>query len=78
MGGGRTHKWRHFCPRYDVPHLNGDKIESNLSVPGIQGHQESALIKGFEMSPLLICLYASTKIPLGPASESGLDSGWLC
>ena len=28
------------------------------------------------MSPQLICLWASTKIPLGPASGSGLDSGW--
>ena len=37
-------------------HLNRDKIESNLSVPGIQGHQENALIKSFEMSPHLICL----------------------
>ena len=36
-------------------HLNKDKIESNLSVPGIQGHQEIA-IKSFEMSPHLICL----------------------
>ena len=37
-------------------HLNKDKIESNLSVPGSQGHQENALIKSFEMSPHLICL----------------------
>ena len=37
-------------------HLNRDKIESNLSVPGIQGHQENALIKSFEMSSHLICL----------------------
>ena len=38
------------------PHLNRDKIESNLSVPGIQGCHENALIKSFEMSPNLICL----------------------
>ena len=37
-------------------HLNRDKIESNLSVPGIQGCHENALIKSFEMSPHLICL----------------------
>ena len=57
-------------------HLNRDKIESNLSVPGIQGHQENALIKSFKMSPHLICLYASIKIPLRAASGSSLDSGW--
>ena len=39
-----------------LSHFNRDKIESNLSVPGIQRHQENALIKGFEMSPHLICL----------------------
>ena len=39
-----------------APHLNRDEIESNLSVPGIQGNQENALIKSFEMSPHLICL----------------------
>ena len=48
-------------------HLNRDKIESNLSVPGIQGCHENALFKSFETSPHLICLYASTNIPLGPA-----------
>ena len=57
-----------------LPYLNSDKIKSNLSVPRIQGHQENAQIKSFEMSPLLI--WASTKIPLGPSSGSGLDSGW--
>ena len=36
-------------------HLNREMIESNLNVPGIQGHQENALIKSFEMSPNLIC-----------------------
>ena len=37
-------------------HLNREKIKSNLSVPGIQGHHENALIKSFEMSPHLMCL----------------------
>ena len=53
-------------------HLNRNKIESNLSVPGIQRHHENALIKSFETSSHLICLLASTDIPLGPASGSGL------
>ena len=35
----------------DKTHLNRDKIESNLSVPVIQGDQENAHIKSFEMSP---------------------------
>ena len=34
-------------------HLNRDHIESNLSVPGIQGHQENALYKSLETSPHL-------------------------
>ena len=34
--------------------LNRDKIESSLSVPGIQERHENALIKSFEMSPHLI------------------------
>ena len=51
-----------------VPHLNKDKIESNLSVPGIQGHQENALIKSFEMSLHLICLRQS-KIPANGKSN---------
>ena len=37
-------------------HLNREKIESNLSVPGIQGCHENAIYKSFETSPLLICL----------------------
>ena len=37
-------------------HLNRDKIEWNLSVPGIQGRHKNALYKSFEMSPHLICL----------------------
>ena len=52
-----------------------NKIESNFSVPGILGYEENTLIKSFEMSPHLIGLYASIKIPLGPASGSSLDSG---
>ena len=34
----------------NITHLNRDKIESNLNVPGIQGRHENALIKSFEMS----------------------------
>ena len=41
---------------FDVTHLNSDKIESNLSVNGIQGRHENALIKSCQMSPHLICL----------------------
>ena len=54
--------------QYPLAHLNINKIGVNLSVPGIQGHQENALIKSFELSPNLTCLYDSIKIPLGPAS----------
>ena len=43
--------FREYCS-----HLNRDKIEYNLSVPGSQGHQENAFIKSFEMSPHVICL----------------------
>ena len=56
--------------------MNRGKIESNLSVPGIQGCLENALYESFEMSPLLICLWASPAIPLRPASGLSLDSGW--
>ena len=38
---------------YTDTHLNRDEIESNLSVPGIQGNQENCLIKSFDMSPHL-------------------------
>ena len=38
------------------PHLNRDEIESNLSVPRIQGCHGNTLIKSFEMSPHLIWL----------------------
>ena len=48
-------------------HLSRNQIESNLSVPGIQGCHENALFKRLEMSPHFICLCASTNIPLGPA-----------
>ena len=47
-------------------HLNRDHIESNLSVPGIQKCHENALYKSFEKSLHLLCLYASTNIPLEP------------
>ena len=42
--------------RITITHLNRDQIESNFSVPGIQGHQENAFFKSFEMSSHLICL----------------------
>ena len=71
----RNEKSTIFCIISPVTHLNRDKIESNLRVPGIQGCHENALILSFELSPHLICLQASINIPLGPASGSGLDSG---
>ena len=37
-------------------HLNRIEIQSNLSVPGIQGCHQNALIKSFEMNSHLICL----------------------
>ena len=37
-----------------LTHLNRDKIETNLSVPGFRGHQECTLIDNFEMIPHLI------------------------
>ena len=49
---------------YRQAHLNRDKIESNLSVPGIQGCHENNFYKSFEMSPNFICLCARAKIPL--------------
>ena len=59
-------------------HLNRNRVESNLSVLGIRGCHENALLKNFQTSPHL-SLYASIfKIdPVGPASSSGngLDSG---
>ena len=39
-----------------IAHLNRDKIDYNLSVPGIQGYQENALYKSFETSPHKIYL----------------------
>ena len=51
----------HFCVLNELKivlcyqtQLNRDKIESDLSVDGIQGHQEKAIIKSFGMSPLLM------------------------
>ena len=52
---------------FGYAHLNRCRVESNLSVPGIQGCHENALCKSFKTSLHLICLYASTNIPLGPA-----------
>ena len=44
----------HFlCP---ATHLNRDKIESNLSVTGIQGRHENVSCKTFEISPHMMCL----------------------
>ena len=63
------------CQVIDV-HLNRNKIESNLSVPGFQGRHENTPIKSLETSPHWICLWPSIKIPLGPASGSGLENGW--
>ena len=37
-------------------HLNKDRIETNSSVPWIQGRHENALIKSFKTSPHMICL----------------------
>ena len=50
--GGKLRPERPDCPE---AHLNRGTIESNLSVPGIQGCHENALIKSFETSPHLIC-----------------------
>ena len=36
--------------------VHRNKIETNLSVPGIQGHHENTLYKSFETSRHLICL----------------------
>ena len=47
--------WRAFRGVVST-HLNRDKIESNWSVPRIQGHQENALKKSFKMSLHLTCL----------------------
>ena len=48
---------KYLSPHYKLfmSHLNRDTIESNLSVPGIQGYQENTLIRSFEMIPHLIC-----------------------
>ena len=37
-------------------HFNRNNIESNLTVPGIQGCHANALYKSFETSPHLTCL----------------------
>ena len=60
----------------DFAHLNRDKIKSNLSVPGIQGHQENALIKSFKMSPHLIYLWVSSKTLQGqPVDQVWIQAG---
>ena len=59
-----------------LSHLNRYQIESNRSVPGIQGCHKNARIESFEMSTHMECIWTSIKIPLGPAFGSGLDSGW--
>ena len=59
--------FKHWYMQQCVAHLNRDQIESNLSVPGIQGCHVNTRYKSIETSPHFICLYASTKIPLGPA-----------
>ena len=56
-------------------HLNRDKIKSNLSVPGIQGCNESALCKNFETSPYLLRLYASTNSQGQPKSKPDPEAG---
>ena len=57
-------------------HLDRDKVESNLSVPGIQGCHENVFYKNFETSPHLTCLCASTNIPLVPAQIQTWSRGW--
>ena len=48
-----TEPWEHFsdlcwlCVQTHEPHLNRDKIESNLSVPEIQGRHENTLTQLF-------------------------------
>ena len=42
----RSRKKNNYCT-----HLNRNQIESDLSVPGIQGRHENAFYKSFEMSP---------------------------
>ena len=57
------HKPESFLIFERISHLNRNQIESNLSVPGIQGCHENALYKSFEMSPHFISLCSSTNIP---------------
>ena len=53
-----------------LAHLRKNKIEFNLSVPGIQGHQENTLYKSFETSPHLICLSRPASRSLEGQSET--------
>ena len=66
-----------------MAHLNRNKIETILSVPGIQGYKGphmpyTPLLRPYmrALSPHLICLYAGMNMPLGPASGSGLGFSW--
>ena len=43
------------CLKLYKSHLNRDKFESNLNVPGIKGRHKNAVFKSFEMSPHLMC-----------------------
>ena len=60
-----------------ITQWNRDEIESNLSVLGIHeiAHTKHNFIKSFETS-LLICLYASTNFPLGPAWIQTWSRDW--
>ena len=55
-GDVRTYHLNHMIEEIIITHFNRDKIESNLSVPRIQGCHENALFKSFKTSPHLICL----------------------
>ena len=59
-------------------HLNRNQIESNLSVPGIQGCHENALYKSFEMRPLdpwYVCRLASLSPKGQPESRPDPEAG---
>ena len=59
-------------------HLNRDKIESNLSVPVIQGCRENALFKNFQTSPhypWYVCRLAPTSLEAQPESTPDPEAG---
>jgi len=58
-----------FLVTYKNPHLNRDTIESNLSVPGIQGYHENALYKSFETSPISWCPWITGTLKLDSISS---------